>query len=185
MRICIVKNTKHILEMQSNAAVGTLLQNAINSGFSADDVEERVVDASQYEAAKAEDPENLAGQVVAKLVEVKAVRDTKIAAGIPFMFPDGSGTIQTRDLVDSRNIQTNVTMAIMLTMQGVTAAVMTFRDMENFEHAMTPAQMLVMGAYAAQQGQAVYSASWTVERVMAAMTPAQIIAYDVEANWPA
>ena len=56
MRICILKATKRIIEMQSHATEGTLIQNAVNAGYSPNDIEEKVVDEAGYEAAKLEDP---------------------------------------------------------------------------------------------------------------------------------
>ena len=60
MRICIHKTTKHILEMQSDAVEGTLIQNAINAGYALVDIEEKEVDEAGYEAAKAIDPDEIA-----------------------------------------------------------------------------------------------------------------------------
>src|SRR5258708_5628058 len=48
MRICILKATGKLLEMQSDATEGTLIQNAVNAGFAAADIEERVVTPEQY-----------------------------------------------------------------------------------------------------------------------------------------
>jgi hypothetical protein len=118
-----------------------------------------------------------------KINEVNIIREKKIAAGIPYQFPDGVGTIQTRDLTDVRNIQTNVTTAIILQASGETGAVMVFRDMENDLHQMTPAQMATMGVYIAQQGQVIYTRSWQLKATLETMTLAQLQAFDVEANW--
>jgi len=43
VRICIVKATGKLIEMQSSATEGTLIKNALNSGFSPDDIEEREI----------------------------------------------------------------------------------------------------------------------------------------------
>lgn len=115
--------------------------------------------------------------------EVNAVREKKIAAGIPYQFPDGLGTIQTRDTVDIRNIQTNVITAMILQAAGEINPVMAFRDMEDALHAMTPAQMVQMGLYTAQVGQMIYAASWQLKATAAGMTVEQIKEFDVVANW--
>ena len=52
MRKCRVKATKRIIEMQSAATPGTLIKNAVNSGYAVDTVEELEVDQAGYEAAK-------------------------------------------------------------------------------------------------------------------------------------
>jgi hypothetical protein len=56
MKICIVKATKRIIEAQSSATAGTLIQNAVNAGYDPLAIEEREVDDAGYAAAKAEDP---------------------------------------------------------------------------------------------------------------------------------
>lgn len=184
MKICVVKATKRIIEMQSHATAGTLIQNAINAGYAEADVEEREVDQTEYAAAKAEDPVEIAAIIPRKTAEVNAVRDEKIAMGIPYAFPDGPGTIQTRDLTDARNIQTTIIAALILQASGETRQVMVFRDMEDISHSMTPADMLKMGVYVAQYGQAIYSASWTVKDRAKTMTAEEIKTFDVSANWP-
>lgn len=48
MRICVVKATNKLLEMQSDATPGTLIQNAVNAGFNVTDIEEREVTEEEY-----------------------------------------------------------------------------------------------------------------------------------------
>ena len=78
MRICIHKATKRIIEMQSHATEGTLIQNAINGGYSPADIEEREVDEAGYEAAKAVGPQWIAEQQAA--VDKAAVQAAKTQA---------------------------------------------------------------------------------------------------------
>lgn len=57
MIICRIIATKRIIEMQSNATLGLLTQNALVAfGLSPEEVEEIEVDQAGYEAALAEDP---------------------------------------------------------------------------------------------------------------------------------
>jgi len=118
-----------------------------------------------------------------KSLEVGAVREAKIAVGISYKFPDGQGTIQTRSLIDVRNIQTNVTTALIFKGAGEVRPVMVFRDQENVLHQMTPDQMLQMAVYMANSGQAIYNRSWELKDAVEGMTTEQIAAFDVEANW--
>jgi len=118
-----------------------------------------------------------------KFAEVNAVRESKIAAGIPFHFSDGPGTIQTRDFTDIRNIQTIVTFALILHSQGETKPVMVFRDMEDTLHQMTPAQALEMGIYVAQHGQKIYNKSWKLKDLGKILTVEELTAFNVEENW--
>jgi hypothetical protein len=120
-----------------------------------------------------------------KAEEIHAVREAKIAAGVPYDFPDGGGTIQTRDMTDARNIQTSVISALILQAAGETKPVLVFRDMEDVSHSMTPAQVLEMGLYVAQYGQAIYSASWQLRDMAKTMTAEEIAAFDVASGWPA
>lgn len=48
MRICIQKSTGKLIEMQSDATEGTLIQNALNAGFSLDDIEEREITEAEW-----------------------------------------------------------------------------------------------------------------------------------------
>lgn len=85
MRICIYKPTKRIIEMQSHATEGTLIQNALNAGYTLADIEEKVVTEAEYEAAKLADPvEQTAKIVQAEQAEIESliqakIRDTAIA----------------------------------------------------------------------------------------------------------
>jgi hypothetical protein len=49
MRICIEKSTNKLIEMQSDATEGTLLENAINAGYNVADVEEKEVANEEYQ----------------------------------------------------------------------------------------------------------------------------------------
>lgn len=49
MRICIDKSGK-LIEMQSDATAGTLIQNAINAGFVEADIEEKEVTQAEFQA---------------------------------------------------------------------------------------------------------------------------------------
>lgn len=48
MRILVVKLTGELIEAQSSAKAGTLIKNAINAGYSADAIEERIVSAEDF-----------------------------------------------------------------------------------------------------------------------------------------
>ena len=84
MRICRVKATQYILEMQHDAVSGLLLQNAIRDGFTADDVEELEVDDAGYAAAKLEDPYEIAKEAtIAAQREARRVKIQDFADNIP------------------------------------------------------------------------------------------------------
>lgn len=53
MRICIEKSTGKIIEMQSHARLGTLIDNAVNAGYTTESVEELEMTPEEYAAAMA------------------------------------------------------------------------------------------------------------------------------------
>lgn len=50
MRVSIQTSTGRVLEMQSDATAGTLIDNAVGAGFVKDDIEEREVTQAEYTA---------------------------------------------------------------------------------------------------------------------------------------
>lgn len=73
MRICIVKATNQIIEMQSRAVSGTLVGNAIAQGYNVEDIEEREVTPEEYEAARALDPVEIANKAAQELAAAAEV----------------------------------------------------------------------------------------------------------------
>lgn len=117
------------------------------------------------------------------LAEVAKMRVYVQRAGKAYTFPDGAGTIQTRDAIDLINVNGRVTAALVLQAQGVTDPVLEFRDAENVTHAMTPIQMIEMGMAASQFVSATYAAKWAHDTAVSAWDGA--IEYDIAAGWPA
>lgn len=62
MRICVEKATNRIIEMHSAAVEGTLIQNALNAGYTIDQIEEREVTPLEYAEARMLDPVYIARQ---------------------------------------------------------------------------------------------------------------------------
>lgn len=50
MRVLVEKSTGHMIESQSHARPGTLLQNALNAGYKTKDIEEKEVSQVEFEA---------------------------------------------------------------------------------------------------------------------------------------
>lgn len=121
-----------------------------------------------------------------KRVNVDTVRDEKLAAGVPYIFPgDVPGTVQTRDLTDHRNIQANGSAAQMYLLAGHPEAEMQFRDTEDVVHTLTAQQMAEMCSYVMGYGQAIYSASWAHKTAIDALETVEAVeAYDVTTGWP-
>ena len=121
-----------------------------------------------------------------KRMGVDALRDEKLAAGVPYTFPgDNTGTVQTRDLTDHRNIQANASAAQMYLLNSQPTAEMQFRDMEDVVHTLTATEMIQMCSYVMGYGQAIYSASWAHKEAIDALTTVEAVeAYDVTTGWP-
>ena len=76
--VAIVKSTGKILEFQSEATPGTVVQNAINAGFLAGDIEEREVTYDEFIGMVKIDPTTLVQReiktesdlITAKIVEL-------------------------------------------------------------------------------------------------------------------
>jgi hypothetical protein len=120
-----------------------------------------------------------------KYAEIDIERDKQIVKGVPFTFPgDISGTVQTRDSVDFRNINgkvTEATVAIILS-ENIT---LYFRDQEDRTHAFTPTEMIAMGKAVSARVDSIYSAAWTHKGNIKALTSAeQVSAYDITSGWP-
>ncbi len=82
MRVCRVKATKKIIEMQSGGEtpehLQTLLDNAVNSGFNPTEVEALFMTEAEYEGAKLLDPVYQADQakVVADKLKIEGAKDS-------------------------------------------------------------------------------------------------------------
>jgi hypothetical protein len=120
------------------------------------------------------------------LTRVRAKRDALIALGVPFQFPDAPGTIQTRDLVDFRNISAVSTAGLALVVTQ-NPATLVFRDTENVIHTLTGIQAITMGLYVSSYCQAIYDKCWAKETgaggISTLTTQEECDAYDVDVGW--
>lgn len=108
----------------------------------------------------------------------------RMAQGISYDFPDGTGTVQTRNDTDLGNINAVATTAIVLQGQGVTDPVVKFRDTENVTHLMTPEQAIAFGVALSSSITAIYQNKWdTDEAIDALADQAAIDAFDLDAEW--
>lgn len=153
---------------------------------SPDDVEEHSRDlfaaAQATAAAYTPDLEQVKAQVSA---QIDALRDQKIAAGMPFSFPDGLGTVQLRKESDFRNVQGVASSGQALVVAGDTTTLLDFRDAENVTHPLTGLQAVQMGLSVSGFISARYKAAWVHKDAIAALTTAQAVQdYDYTANWP-
>ncbi len=116
-----------------------------------------------------------------------ALREACQQRGMKYTFPDGSiGTVQTRNERDTGIINGQVTAALVLSSQGITSAVMSFRVEENILYTLTPEQMTTMGMAASAFVSSTYFAKWSKEAEITALnTLTKAKAYDLNAGWPA
>lgn len=111
--------------------------------------------------------------------DVNAERERRILAGTTVTVPGiGSIPVQGRD-EDARNLQALGFAASLRIGAGDAATLTTFRDAENFDHDLTPPQILALWQGAADYVSAVYQASWALKEM--APIPAD---YSNPSYWP-
>ena len=78
MKICVQKSTGKFLEMQSFATDGTLIQNAINAGFDANDLKEQIITEEQFKAIsntfETQNTSSLADQILSNPTELAKLK---------------------------------------------------------------------------------------------------------------
>ncbi len=120
----------------------------------------------------------------AMLSQLPSLRSDAQANGLLYTFPDGStGKIQTRNTIDTGNINGLATQALVLQSQGIADAVMPFRVAENETKMLTPGQMIEMATAASNFVSGTYATKWAKEAEIANLTEETIDAYDVTAGW--
>ena len=114
-------------------------------------------------------------------------RDGRMAAGVPHTFPDAvAGTIDTRNANDASNILGLVALAQRLIATAPDTVFASFRDAEDSEHALTPAEMLELYDVVVARRTALYRRAWTLkDAIAAAGDMATLDAIDITADWPA
>jgi hypothetical protein len=107
-------------------------------------------------------------------------------AGLPYTFPDGTGTIQTRDQTqypDISNINGRVSEALILSLQNDTTTTINFRDEQNITHAMTAPQIIAMGTAVSQFVTNTYTTKWAKEVEISQLTEENYQSYDITEGW--
>lgn len=129
----------------------------------------------------------------ARLPDIKAAllkavddeRESRIAQGMLYTFPDGQGTVQLRSERDMRNVQGVASAGQALTMLGDTTTKLTFRDTENVTHEMTGSQAVTMGMAVSGFITAFYQAAWSHKDAIKDLTTIPSIeTYDITTGWP-
>lgn len=117
-----------------------------------------------------------------KTTAVDTLRDAKVAAGMPYTFSDGTGTLQLRDNTDFRNVIGLSATGLALVGQKAT---IKFRDQEDVVHDMTPEQARDMGIAMSACVSEIYQASWRHKDAIGKLTTKEEIdAYDITTGWP-
>lgn len=108
-------------------------------------------------------------------------------SGLTYKFPDGIGTIQTRDPIqypDIAIINGQATSALILAQQNVTTAFINFRDEENVTHSLTPTQTITMALAVSKFVSDTYAAKWAKQVEISNLTEENYQSYDMTAGWP-
>lgn len=131
-------------------------------------------------------PDTLASARTRRNAEISALRDERIAEGLPHAFPAQAGTIQLRNPIDISNILGVSAAGLALMMTGDTDTLVDFRDSEDHTHQLTGQQVVVMGLAVSQFIGAQYAAAWAHKDALANLfSLPEINAYDTATGWPA
>ena len=116
---------------------------------------------------------------VLKHQQIDALKKVKELNGVPYVFPGNiSGTIQTRDADDFRNIDGTASAGLILSGQNVT---LPFRDQENRNYELTPAEGVALGIAVYTRIGNIAKAAWAHKD---ALTEENIDTYDITTGWP-
>lgn len=130
------------------------------------------------------------------LDRVEFERDKRVAAGVSYTFPDGvSGTIQTRDEKDFRNINGVAARGLALVVRADVETTLIFRDKENVDHALTGDQAVALGEAVHARVEDIYKVAWSHKTAIQAILGDDTLAeaekraalsgYDLTIGWPA
>ena len=112
----------------------------------------------------------------------------RIAAGMPYTFPDGKGTVQLRNERDITNVIGVGASGMMLAAAGDTETIIGFRDQEDMTHRLTGAQAQALGQTVMEWISAHYAAAWAhkdaVKRLAEAGDLAALASHDIAEGWP-
>lgn len=126
------------------------------------------------------DPEWLCDQV--DLIRVAHER-----AGLRYDFNGNSDVIQTRDDTDIRNINGQVTRALVhWKINGITDPIMPWCALSDITYMLTPEQMIQMGSAVNDHITALYGYGWYLKLQIRALKddPEALAALDLTAGWP-
>lgn len=130
--------------------------------------------ASEAELSDVLRPYGLRGPFISS-DDVNAERDRRIVAGKTI-----NGIAVTGREEDARNLTNLALAAQMRIASGDTATLTTFRDGNNVDHDLTPAEMLALWQASAAYVSALYAASWVIK----ALDPIPLD-FDADSRWPA
>lgn len=124
---------------------------------------------------------------------IDADRAARIAAGMPYDFSDGRGTVQLRNETDIINVTGVGTSGLMLTVAGDTTTKLIFRDKEDVTHTMDGVEAQAFGLGVSAWISAHYSRAWDLKtEVDAALALAdetercqKLATLDFDTGWPA
>ncbi len=148
------------------------------------------VDESIYaEAMAVIQTEALQNTANLKAQAIDTERTVRIAAGMPYSFPDDTqGTIQLRHERDILNVNAVGTAAMMMISAGDTSTKLDFRDQEDVTHQLTAPEMLAMAQDVMGWISAHYAAAWThkdaIKEFVEAGDLEGVTAYDITQGWP-
>ena len=122
------------------------------------------------------------------LRQVDMVKDSVLfQAEIPYTFPGDMepDAIKLQHERDRQNIQDNMIAALKEMIFGEVDKQMYFMPVSGNFKVLTPQQMLEMGDFLKQRGDAIFVSAWNKKNeVSAAVTLEELMAVDLYAGWP-
>lgn len=121
-----------------------------------------------------------------KHAEVNLVRDGKFYPGrLEITLESGAVVpVDLRDERDASNLDRIYIRATRLHLQAYDTPIMPFKDADNVDWMLTPAQALTICEKSLDFGVAVYQHSWLLKEQIAVATKDQLETIDVNAGWP-
>lgn len=128
------------------------------------------------------------GYVAWALGRIDTERARRIAKGMPYVFPDGAGTVQLRNEQDIINVTGVGTSGMMMASAGDTSSAVGFRDQEDVTHFLTGQQCMAMAQSVMAWISAHYAAAWALKDAVTTAVDTEDLAalqhFDFSAVWP-
>jgi hypothetical protein len=115
-------------------------------------------------------------------LDVNVLRDQAIAAGMPYNFPEGPGTVQLRNPADISNVL-GISASAQVSILVEDDKPILFRSSEDITHTLTAIQALDMGLAVSAFMSGHYATAWSHKDAMKQLTGQALADYDITTGW--